>query len=53
MRAAKVELKVLLYQGELDHVQNLVQGFPDFDVIMCLCAEEEPPGIPPTRSARR
>lgn len=55
----KVDFRVLLYQGNFESAKSLagapdVQGKVDptfankFDVILCLCAEEEPPAQPET-----
>jgi hypothetical protein len=40
------DLLVLLYQGTIKEAQRCAQAFPQFHVIQCLTAEEEPPAQP-------
>lgn len=49
----KTDLKVLLYQGAMGTVANddsepiaAAKAFPAFDVILCVCDEDEPPSEP-------
>jgi hypothetical protein len=48
IRAKKPALLVLLYQGSVTEAKRLAKAIPNFDVIVCLSAEEEPPSIPET-----
>jgi hypothetical protein len=43
VQAKKPNLLVLLYQGSLPEAKALASTVPQFDVIQCLTAEEEPP----------
>jgi hypothetical protein len=40
------EFRVLLYQGPLELAKLIPQVAPDFNVILCLSQEDEPPGRP-------
>jgi hypothetical protein len=40
------DLLVLLYQGSIKEAKLCAQAFPEFHVIQCLTAEEEPPAQP-------
>ncbi len=46
MADAKVEVKVLLFQGVLEDAKVCAQQLPQFDIMLCLSAEDEPPGQP-------
>ncbi len=53
LRKEKAELLVLLYQGSIGRAANdqsepiaAAKAFPDFQVILCECDEDEPPGQP-------
>ncbi len=43
---AKPELKVLLYQGTPEEAKVVAKDFPDFQLIVCVADESEPPGFP-------
>jgi hypothetical protein len=40
------DVQVLLYQGSEREAVELAKVFPQFDVILCLSREDEPPGLP-------
>ena len=42
----KPRLKVLLYQGSGDEAKALAKAFPQFQVILCLSDDDEPPAQP-------
>jgi hypothetical protein len=44
--AEKPDLRVLLFQGSEAHARDCAQKFPQFRVVLCLSAEEEPPAKP-------
>jgi hypothetical protein len=46
MRAKKPNFLVLLYQGSVAEARKLVAKFPQFNVIVCVSEEEEPPSVP-------
>jgi hypothetical protein len=43
LQAAKPDLIVVLYQGFDDEAKKLVKQFPEIDVVLHLCREDEPP----------
>jgi hypothetical protein len=46
LSAQKAELLVLLFQGPLDEAKACAAKFPQFQLILCHCREDEPPGDP-------
>jgi hypothetical protein len=46
MNKAKPDFRVLLYQGPLALAKLIPLAVPDFDVVLCLGEEDEPPGMP-------
>lgn len=46
LQAQKAELLVLLFQGSLEEAKTVAGQFPQFQLILCHCREDEPPGRP-------
>ncbi len=46
MALKKPDFQVLLYQGPVELAKPLAQHYPQFNIILCLSAEDEPPGLP-------
>jgi len=46
MKAAKPNFRILLYQGPVELARLVAMDYPQFNVILCVSAEDEPPGIP-------
>ncbi len=42
----KPDLQVLLYQGPLEMAKKCAENFPNFNVVLCVSAEDEPPARP-------
>jgi hypothetical protein len=42
----KTELNILLFQGSTEEARNLAQDWPQFQVILCLADDSEPPQYP-------
>lgn len=43
---AKPELRVLLYQGTLDEAKAAAEAYPQFQAVVCLSEDSEPPQFP-------
>jgi hypothetical protein len=46
VQAQRPDFLVLLYQGSVPEAKVLAKFLPQFNVILCLSAEEEPPSVP-------
>lgn len=46
VQAEKPDLLALLFQGPLDEAKACAAKFPQFQLILCHCREDEPPGRP-------
>ncbi len=43
LQKQKSELNVLLFQGSFDEAKKVAEKFPQFHIILCVSAEDEPP----------
>jgi hypothetical protein len=46
MSTKRPDFQVLLYQGPVELAKPLAKAFPQFNIILCLSAEDEPPSQP-------